>query len=949
MCALLILFVGLPGILFSQTDSLVNVWKDQTLPDQERLQAIHQLVNEFLRQAPAETTIHYAEIYLKEARKSTSRIDEAQALHAMGAVLKKSSSTDSAFNIYQQELAIWKQLDDKLAMARTINSLAAIKREMGDLQQANELFLSSLKISEEHGYQSTEAYSLLGIGLVFQAQGDLDQAVEYMNRALGIYSQIEDFKELSRANNNIAIIYLIKGEYETSLTYFRKSAEATEASGDKEALIGGLMNLGGLLGQLGKTDEALTYLQRSLELTQELGQESTSGNVFHNISSLYQIRKEYDQSVIYGLQALELARANDEKPLLEVVTQVLYEDYKQLGQSEKALEMYEQYVDVRDSLRSEENAKETTKQRLAYEFDKQAIQDSLTFVQRQTETELTYQKELSKRNLIIFSVLGLGIIAFLFFRNRQQLRNKEKELELIQERANQQRLRELDEMKSTFFTNISHEFRTPLTIILGMADQLSRQFDQERTLIRRNGRRLLRLVNQVLDLARLESDNLQLTLVQGNIVSYLRYLTESFQSLAEEREITLTVVSHIPELIMDYDPDKIQDIGYNLLSNAIKYTPSGGEVTMVLDKFSDNTGQEGISCSIKDTGIGISENELQKVFDRFYQGDNADRESSTGVGLSLVKALLERMGGNITVQSMLGEGSKFRFWLPAKTSPNTPFSSGSMENEVPEIEDRIPFSQPMEIPVFQPERQTVLVIEDNPDVVTYLAGILGPLYFLLTAEDGISGVSIAQERIPDLIVTDVMMPGMNGYEVTQAVKSDEKTSHIPVIMLTAKASQDDKVTGFEFGADAYLVKPFHREELLVRIQKLIEQRKVLKEKFGSTLSIRPEEVTDVPMDQVFLKTVFETIESHLEDDQFGVGKLSEIAGMSVTHLNRKLNALIGQSGGKLIRSLRLKKASELLSQKSATVSEVAYRFGFSDPGNFSKSFKKQFGVSPSEF
>lgn len=834
-------------------------------------------------------------------------------------------------------------------MAKTMNSLAAIKRETGDFQRANELFLSSLKIAEEYGHQGTEAYALLGIGLVFQAQGDLDQALEYMNQALEIYGQIKDFKELSRANNNIAIIYLMRGEYDTSLSYFRKSAEATEASGDKEALIGGLMNLGGLLGQLGKTDEALTYLQRSLELTRELGQASAAGNVLHNISSLYQIRKEYDQSVIYGLQALELARSNNEKPLLEVVTQVLYEDYKELGQSEKALEMYEQYVDVRDSLRSEENAKETTKQRLAYEFDKQAIQDSLTYVQRQTETELTYQKELSKRNLILFSVLGLGIIAFLFIRNRQQLRNKEKELELVQERANQQRLRELDEMKSTFFTNISHEFRTPLTIILGMADQLSRQFDQERTLIRRNGRRLLRLINQVLDLARLESDNLQLTLVQGNIVSFLRYLTESFQSLAEEREITLTVVSHIPQLVMDYDPDKIQDIGYNLLSNAIKYTPSGGEVTMILDKSTDSSGQEGISCSIRDTGIGISEHELEKVFDRFYQGDNPDRESSTGVGLSLVKALLERMGGNITVQSTSGEGSEFRFWLPAKTSPHTPYVAGAFEHEVPENEDRIPFSQPTEIPVFHPERQTILVIEDNPDVVTYLAGMLGPLYFLLTAEDGISGVNIAQERIPDLIVTDVMMPGMNGYEVTQAVKSDKKTSHIPVIMLTAKASQDDKVAGFEFGADAYLVKPFHKEELLVRIQKLIEQRKILKEKFGSTLSIRPDEVTDVPMDQLFLKTVFETIESHLEDDQFGVGKLSEVAGMSVTHLNRKLNALIGQSGGKLIRSLRLKKASELLSQKSATVSEVAYRFGFSDPGNFSKSFKKQFGVSPSEF
>ena len=320
---------------------------------------------------------------------------------------------------------------------------------------------------------------------------------------------------------------------------------------------------------------------------------------------------------------------------------------------------------------------------------------------KSVQTQADLKADIAERNNLLFGSLGLiilGIIGFLFFRNQQRIRLQEKELTLQQERAEQEQLRELDNLKNRFFTNISHEFRTPLTVILGMADQLPPPQDQERSLIRRNGRRLLRLINQLLDLARLESHELRFQWVQSDIVGYLRYLTESFQSLAEERKINLSVQAQIPEIVMDYDAEKVQDIAYNLLSNALKFTPEGGEIAMIIEPENKGT-KSFLKCTVKDTGPGIPSSELPYVFDRFYQGSASVSETSSGVGLALVKALLEKMGGDIAVESTAGKGAAFSFYLPITQNPDTPAAFQEVIPEVPSPKEEVQPLIPERLPI----------------------------------------------------------------------------------------------------------------------------------------------------------------------------------------------------------------------------------------------------------
>ncbi|MEO1449707.1 MAG: ATP-binding protein, partial [Bacteroidota bacterium] len=387
---------------------------------------------------------------------------------------------------------------------------------------------------------------------------------------------------------------------------------------------------------------------------------------------------------------------------------------------------------------------------------------------------------------------------------------------------------------------------------------------------------------------------------------------------------------------------KMERVIYNLISNAIKFTPEHGTITLQLERQ-----QEQVEIRIVDNGQGISTDQLPHIFDRFYQAESGQQhtEPGSGIGLTLVKELIELHEGKIEVESTVGEGTRFLVQLP--------LAAGAAEKAEAYTSRLEPLPQPVENKVpapSYPAPKQILIVEDNPDVRNYLAQeVAGFGYRVSLAADGQVGLQKARNEQPDLIISDVMMPRMDGFQLAEAIRSDVSSSHIPLIMLTAKASDESRIEGLQTGVDAYLTKPFNSQELEVRIKKLIEQRHILKQRFSEAMIIKPEEVSAVPMDQQFLQLVTDTIEAHLGDEQFGVEALAEAAAMSSTHLNRKLKALIGQSAGKLIRSMRLQRAADLLKQQAGTVSEIAYDLGFSDPTNFARAFKKQFGVNPSQY
>ena len=552
-------------------------------------------------------------------------------------------------------------------------------------------------------------------------------------------------------------------------------------------------------------------------------------------------------------------------------------------------------------------------------------------------------------------ILAFGSL-FYFYRKRE-LREQELKHQLELEHLESEKLKEVDQLKSRFFVNISHEFRTPLTLILGQLDSSMERIKDESVKSKlgmafRNGKRLLQLINQLLDLSKLEAGSMKLHAVEKDLIPFLKNLYFSFESLAEQRKLSLVFQCTETSMPLFFDEYKLEKVFFNLLSNAIKFTPEGGKIAMIVEKAD---APFFVKITIRDTGVGIPAERLPFVFNRFFQVDSSrtrEREG-TGIGLALVKEFVGLHSGQVSVKSQEGLGADFVVVLPFGERTDK-----LAEEEMPAFDlsptDAITLAD-KPVKGFskndkEVDKAQLLIVEDNADVRSYLhEHLVEAGYQIIEAVNGENGLALAQEHLPDLILTDVMMPRMDGYAFSRHIRSDERTSHIPIIMLTAKAAEDDKIEGLEIGVDDYLTKPFSAKELHVRVANLIRQRQQLRERFSRATVIRPAEVSAISVDQVFLEKIIHAIESHISDEQFGVETLSNAVNMSVTHLNRKLNALIGQSAGHLIRSMRLQRAADLLAQNAGNVAEIAFQVGFSVPENFSRSFKKQFGCSPGEY
>lgn len=578
-------------------------------------------------------------------------------------------------------------------------------------------------------------------------------------------------------------------------------------------------------------------------------------------------------------------------------------------------------------------------------------------------------------------LLYLSVAFFVLFAlrryemSRQQLKHR---AEL--EHMHAEKLQEMDRMKSRFFANISHEFRTPLTLILGqISNLLSNQnnpgAEEKLKMSQRNARRLLGLINQLLDLSKLEAGGLKLNVTRGDLGVFVKSLTFTFESAARMKNINLAFqtgsgMQGKDKLIAYFDREKMETIVQNLLSNALKFTPTAGKITVALDRRETN-----VEIMVQDTGIGIPRDLLPHIFDRFYQVDSSNTREyqGTGIGLALTKELVELHHGEIAVESREGEGSRFFVRFPlglAHLSPSEIADVDTTGNDKPAVDAEYDWTdvvrsektesngetvdyKPVVVRQVKPSAsgnpEIILIVEDNADVRTYIRQDLEHSYRVAEAADGVEGLARAQELMPDLIISDVMMPKMDGYAFSERIRKDEKTSHIPIILLTARAAESDKMTGLEIGVDDYLIKPFSSLELQTRIKNLIALRKKLRQRFSTATVIKPSEISATSADQAFLRRVVEIIETHIGDEKFDVDTLCREVGMSTAQIHRKLRALIDQTPGQLIRSLRLQRAADLLKQNAGNISEVAYQVGFYDHAHLARYFKKQFGCSPSQY
>jgi signal transduction histidine kinase/ligand-binding sensor domain-containing protein/DNA-binding response OmpR family regulator len=537
------------------------------------------------------------------------------------------------------------------------------------------------------------------------------------------------------------------------------------------------------------------------------------------------------------------------------------------------------------------------------------------------------------------------ISALLIVRKLIQKRERMK-FDREQERKETIRMHELDMMKIKFFTNVSHEFRTPLTLILTPLERMLRQTkdpeqQQQYQMIHRNAKRLLNLVNQLLDFRKLEVQELKLNTSEGDIIRFIEETVFSFSDLSEKKDIQLTFESSVPSLETLFDQDKLEKILFNLLSNAFKFTREHGAVS-VNAIVKDSADGKDLVITVRDTGIGIAKDKLDRIFDRFFQNDlpKSMVNQGSGIGLSLTREFVKVHNGTIEVESEPGVGSCFTVTLPLQEMPHHVEGPEQIpaQSTVEEGESESSMKKPL-----------LLLVEDNEDFRFYLKDNLKLEYRIIEAPNGSEGWRMVLESLPDLIVSDVMMPEMNGIELCKKIKSDQRVSHTPVILLTARSAEEQKVEGFESGADDYITKPFNFEILVSRIKNLILKREKLHKAFPAQLDIKASELKITSLDEQFINKAIKCVEDNISDPDFSVEDLSHQLGISRAHFYKKLMSLTGKSPLEFIRLIRLQQAAQLLKKSQLTVAEVAYKVGFNNPKYFARYFKEEYKVLPSVF
>lgn len=585
-------------------------------------------------------------------------------------------------------------------------------------------------------------------------------------------------------------------------------------------------------------------------------------------------------------------------------------------------------------------------------------------------------KNQTQRLILIFLIVLLVIIAtlvvmvFKAFRNKnlanQKLEAQNHEIEKQKDQLVEvgQQLEEATQAKLRFFTNISHEFRTPLTLIKGPLENLmqSEQFGSEPQnqfkLMHRNTIRLLRLVNQLMDFRKLENKKMELAASENDLIAFLLETKESFASLASSRNIELKIVCPEKQMMVWFDRDKMDKVLFNILSNAFKFTSDGGQISIIVNKENalfPGIYSEEVQIEIKDTGIGISARHLDKIFDRFYQAGKSHAVKGTGLGLNLSKEFVEMHRGRISVKSEEGKGTSFFIYLPLgnqhllQDEMVTEETEYNLDNQIltQDMASAEPFSAIT--PKDGENKPVILIVEDVSDVREFIRQSLGNHYQVIEAENGKEGLAKALEEEPDLIISDVMMPLMSGLEMTRQLKTDMKTCHIPIILLTAKAALEHKLEGLEEGADSYIPKPFNSQHLQVRVKKLLQLRAKIREHYRDQLDFQEKESDLNRLDKKFLSKITQIVEQNIGNEDISVDELGQKLGMSRVHLYRKIKKLTDMSVSEFVTSVKLRKSLELLRNSGKTISEIAYEVGFSSPSYYTRCFKDQFKMSPSEY
>ncbi len=886
----------------------------------------------------------YAKQAIDLARKHDLKFYEGWTLSRHGMNFYYEGNYDSAIYFLELSKPIFEELDSTKFILYYYINMAIVISSKGNNSRGLEYFFNALEMAESMNNERIMASCHHNIAWLYGPEGMLDKALEHYKKALELNLKLNFPMSASRNLEGIGIIHNEKGEWREAIGYFKQCIAQAELANQTSLIRGAYNEIGYSYQQLNQIDSARYYYQESLKYMDEKSPSNGLVLLLSNLATLnFKLATEnpdlIEEGVKYARKAYDIAyRIGAPDKLMEAHRLMITVDSLE-GNFLSALKHYQIYDSIKTSLKDEKQREKIAE--LDSKFELASKEQRISNLEQQNQLAET------RKNLLIVSIILVVIIGLLLL-NQQRIRIRKNRLLLEKEQ-------EVDRMKSRFFANISHEFRTPLTLILGPVQEIVEQSDNKVVqhhmgVVKRNAMRLLQLVNQILELSKLQTGKRPLRLVKTDMAQFISRVTHSFQSLADSNKIELVVALEKDQHIGLFDHDVLEKIVTNLLSNAFKFTPEGGCITV---KLSGNN--EEAVIQVEDTGIGIDNKVLQQIFEDFYHTESK-LQPSTGIGLSLTKELIENHGGTINVESQPQKGSVFTVVIPLTEEQfqqkNIQFIIEQLNvNDTPIEASYVPLEGPEGGVEVEDEREVherkVLYIEDNEEIRDYVKEVLAQQYQVILAANGIDGIAIAKEHIPDLIITDVMMPEMDGHEVMGKLKEDPLTCHIPVIMLTAKSDQDSKLEGLQSKADAYIPKPFDKDELLIQIENLISSRESLHEYYKNKL-LEPKQESAPSMNQIFLNKVITQIENNISNNGLSVEILAGEVGLSRSQLHRKVIAITGQSVGKLIRDIRLKRAADLLSQQVGTVSEIGYMTGFSSPSYFNKCFKDHFGHAPGE-
>jgi signal transduction histidine kinase/DNA-binding response OmpR family regulator len=964
----LALFIFLLAVKFLSGKNDIDSLKAllPTFSGQERVHLLCSLSKAYRSIDPNEG-IKYAEEGLSDAKKIGYLKGEATSIRLIGSNYVILGNYKMAMVNARQALQLLKELEnEKLEIAATLNLIGIIYYKISDYDNALEYYLMSLKISEEIEHKKGIANSMNNIGNVYSNILKYEEALKYLLKAYEIKQEIGNVRELATTANNIGIAYAKLSNISKALEYYQISLRLKKENKDYQSYASTLNNMGEMYFDQKNYNEALKYYQEAETTSQKYKNDQLLAMIWMNIGYTYLKLQKLDIALNYleigKDQAKKTSAANVEIECYKALSEL----YSDKGDYKKALEFYKSYTLLRDSVFSKQSVERIANMEQQIEIEKQEKE-----IENYKITQSIAQLKISRQRLLIYLFVGMGIFVIfiiIYLIHRYQLKNSANLA--ITTKNNQLRtladqLQEMDEIKSNFFANISHEFRTPLTLLIGPLTKLIENskypgLNKTLKLMLRNAQRQLNLVDQLLDLSKIEAKKMTLKASKGTINKFVKAILSSFYTLAKDKGIELKLIEESNDIEIYFDSDKLSKILSNLISNAIKFTLKKGTIEVILsvEQSSDKSLRpDFFKLIVKDNGIGISEKHLHHIFDRFYQVDTSSLGigKGTGVGLALTKELVELHRGEIIAKSRKNLGSEFIVKLPmgkdhlaeheiSDLSSNLFYNTKKTELKSNGKSDKKPLADNR-----SKKSSVVLVVEDNEDMRLFISDCLNHDFKLIEAIDGIQGLDMAEKHSPDLIISDVMMPNMDGFEFTKRIKENVQTSHIPVIILTAKSSDTSKITGFEKGADAYLYKPFNTKELIVRVQKLIEQRQNLRKKFERDILIKPSEITTTSLDENFLRKATKIVENNMDNPDFSVEQFGSEMAMERNTLYRKLMKLIGQSPSQFIRSIRLKRAAQLLNQNAFSIGEIVYMVGFEKHSYFTDCFKKQFGVPPSAF